>query len=212
MKWNHDLIFFDLETTDQEPHRLLQIGACYLPKTNVFSWDGPTATYASFVRSADPSEVSEFVTELTGITPEIVAESRPVDVVLTEFESWIIQYCTKISKPRLAYWGGGGFDVRVLRAEYERLERRFPFSGTMFDVKTLAAVWLGLSHQRNDELGLETVVEKMQGHGDYLWHDAMHDAAATAEVFQHVLRSLSTGMFLPNGQRLQVVAESGRPS
>lgn len=58
----------------------------------------PVAEFQRYVRPTDRPELSEFCTELTGITQAMVSGQQPLAVVLAEFVAWIEQQTYLMSK------------------------------------------------------------------------------------------------------------------
>jgi DNA polymerase III epsilon subunit-like protein len=204
MKFNNDLIVFDLETTMCEQRHIIEIGAVYVDKEcackDVFD-----------VLVSNPlAEITPELTEITTLTKEqLDAEGKPIGEALQMFEAWVLQFAANTKKPRLAAWGNY-FDMPVLRNEYKRLGREFPFSGTCIDIKSLAFLWCGLSGRRTDKMSVQTVYENYMGNegNGRQYHRANVDAVATAAIYQQITYDLSTGMFLPDGKRLRLTLET----
>ena len=198
--FNHGFIVFDLETTDDENNRrIIQVGAIKL--------DPWLQIEGTFYRLVNPEvEVSDFVLELTGTRKEELDKAFTIEKVVSEFEAWV----GNIKKQRLAAWGNY-FDINVLRNEYKRINRPYPFSGTVLDVKTLALTYLAISGQRTDKkcslqgvvenLGLSTSNDNAEHRDTY--HDAHFDAWQTARVLKELLPMFKSSVWF-NKQRFLV--------
>lgn len=124
MPW--DLIFVDLETAGAPEHRIIEIGAVRL---------GPDLSVIDRWESlVDGRPVSPEVVEIHGIRDEDLEGKPKFGDVHAEFDEW----CAKSEFYLLAAFGAY-FDVPVLRAEYDRIGKKFPHRGEVFDVKPL--VW-----------------------------------------------------------------------
>lgn len=194
MKINNDIVVFDLETTDDEAdRRIIEVGTVLLDRDL-----NPKATFSTLVSPGPLVDLSAFVTELTGLRNEDVAQlGRWPDTALAWWK-WALSLVPNIRRLRLAAWGNY-FDVNVLRAEYARAGIPYPWSGTCLDVKTAAALWCALSGRGTDKIGLQTVARYMGIEPDGPWHRALTDAKVTAAVFKRVMVDLAGGVWLPQG-------------
>lgn len=204
MKLNNDLVIFDLETTDCNENYIIEIGAVYLNRENeiIGSYDGLITP---------PVPISQFVIDLTTLTNEqLTNEGLFPAEGLEEFESWVAKYSgSNLKKPRLCAWGTY-FDSRVLRAEYKRQNRDYAFSGTMIDIKSLAFLWAALSGHRTDSFTVEKMAEeymKMPPLEGAHYHRANYDALRTAQIYQRIVKDLTSGMFLDDGKLAKIVFE-----
>lgn len=195
MKLNNDLLVIDLETTSSQDENgyqvnndIIQIGAVLLNRN--------LKTIGTFERLVKPREpVSEFIIKLTGITNEMV-ESAPSFVdVATDLELFVRSSVDNIKNVRICAWGTY-FDMPILRRQYKEYKHYFPFSGTAFDIKTLAMLWMGLSNKRTDKLGVEHIANIMKIGASGNYHNAMVDAACEAEILQRIVSDLTNGVFL----------------
>lgn len=92
---------------------------------------------------------------------------------------------------------GNYFDIPLLRKAYAHYGLPFPFSGTCFDVKTMAMTWMALSGRRTDKLGVETVASAMDIQPDGRYHRALTDAVSEAKILKRVFADLLGGFFAP---------------
>ena len=199
MKLNNDIVVFDLEATAridtpehgppiQTNNDIIEIGAAFLDHSLTL-----VDTFSHLVRPEEP--ISSFITELTGLTPEMCATQPLWKDVAPAFEAWVARWCTNIKTVRLCAWGTY-FDVPLLRRSYQRYGLPFPFSGTCFDAKTIAMLWCSLSGRRTDELSVKRVARYMgiAPEGDY--HRALTDAVTEAKIVQRVFADLDSGVFV----------------
>lgn len=201
MRLNNELIVFDLEATsnqeavDERPavqtnNFIIEIGAALLDRELKL-----VDTFERLVRPEEP--ITPFITHVTSITPEM-CEGQPLwKDVAPEFEAWVARHCDNIKRVRLAAWGTY-FDIPLLRRAYAHYDRPFPFSGTGFDVKTLAMLWMALSGRRTDKLGVETVATAMGIQPDGRYHRALTDAVTEAKILQRLFTDLEGGFFAPS--------------
>lgn len=199
MKITQDLIVFDLEaTTSQSPEgfqenkNIIQIGAVYLKRL-----DGKKYEIADrFNQLVKPTDelISSFITELTGITNEAVQGAPEFAEAGEVFSSWA-EKNGSLKQVRLCAWGTY-FDVPLLRAMYQRHRKSFPFSGTAYDVKTWAALWMMLSGRKSDKANVKSVADVMGIEAPGRLHDASVDAELTALIALGVFSDLDHGFFL----------------
>ena len=189
MKINNDLVVFDLETTDDEEHRIIEIGAVLLDRGL------EPRDEMSFLVNPGVA-LSENLTALTGINEEMLAPRPAIAVALSFWKEWVRSRVGNLLRVRLCTWGNY-FDVNVLRQEYSRIETNYPWSGTCFDVKTVAAVWCALSGRGTDKLGLKSVAGYMGVEPEGSWHRALPDAKVTAAVLKRAVADLAGGVWLP---------------
>ncbi len=205
MKINNNFLVIDLEATSnqetddhipdiQENNFIIQIGAVLLNKElDIIS------TYNSLVKPEEP--VTPFITSLTGITQEQVEKENTWDIVAKNFNDWILQY-VPIKSIRLCAHGNY-FDINLLRKCYSTYGIRYPFSGTCYDVKTLAMLWCSLSNRRTDKLSVQRIAEYMNINPEGKYHDALIDAMTSARILKRVFEDFDTGFFMDtknNGQ------------
>jgi inhibitor of KinA sporulation pathway (predicted exonuclease) len=194
MKFNTNIIVLDLETTDCEDHSIIDIGAVMLDKSlNVVD------TYKSLVKPY--AVVSDFVTSLTGYTNDGLVTARPWNEVSHEWEVWASSR-GNLKNCRLACWGNY-FDVNVLRNNYAKYGLTFPFSGTVYDVKTAATMWLSLSGRRTEKISVEKMAKILNIKSEGKYHTAFTDAQVTALIFKEVMASLAGGVWL-DGKYVEV--------
>jgi DNA polymerase III epsilon subunit-like protein len=202
MKLNNDLIILDLEATsnqetderveNQSNNFIIEIGAVYVNKNLEI-----VSKFQKLVKPEEP--VTPFITSITHITPEMVENESKWDVVSKEFETWAESQGSKIKNIRLGAWGTY-FDGPLLRKVYKHYGLKFPFSGTLYDAKTLAMVWCALSGNRTDQLSVDKVARHMNftlPAGD-LYHRALVDAEMEAKIYIKAMKDLSGGFYVPS--------------
>ena len=199
MRATQDLIVFDLETTAseaadgfQENNNIIQIGAVYLKR--VENKDYEIANRFNELIKPTGELISPFITELTGITNEAVENAPNFEVVGERFTKWA-EANGSLKNARLCAWGTY-FDLPLLRAAYRRYGKKFPFSGTAYDVKTLAALWMMLAGKRTDKLTVKNVSQAMGIKPTGRLHDASVDAELTALIALRIFTDLDQGFFI----------------
>ena len=195
----NELIVIDLEATSNRVHAedrvavqtnefIIEIGAVLLDRELRI-----VDTFEHLVRPEAP--ITPFITELTTITPAMVEDQPLWSGVATRFEAWVATHARSLRSVRLCAWGTY-FDIPLLRRCYTHYGLPFPFSGTCFDVKTWAMLWLALSGRRSDRLTVASVAATMGITPDGPYHRALTDAATTARIAQRVFADLDGGVFL----------------
>lgn len=136
----------------------------------------------------DPQEpITPFITELTGITDEIIKEKSVSHETVAEELGGIIRSYDCFVNP--ICWGGSGFssDASELKEELNQRDIRFPFFGRrIFDVKTLY-VFQQMTSGRNSRGGLKSALSrnKLEFIGEP--HRASDDAFNTLRLFFHYI-------------------------
>ena len=183
MRYNTDIVVIDLEATcpteDQgdntiERSSIIEIGAVRLDRRSLEVVD----TFSELVR---PEEfpIVPFITEITGISPEMVAGKDNFQKVGTRFMEW---YGPR-NKAIIAAFGAY-YDIPLLRKEcaYYDLDYRTHIAGGAFDLRAVATIWLAQENHRTSGLTLSAILGKM-GLGDrFSAHRAVEDAKAAAAV------------------------------
>jgi DNA polymerase III alpha subunit (gram-positive type) len=187
MKLTHDLIVIDLETTGTYEY-IIEIGAVYL--------DSKLNMVDSFELLIKPEAIIEPEIELlTGITNSMVFNAALFSDAIGMFENWVEGF-DKFKNVRLCAWGNY-FDANVFRSLYRKYNRKYPFSGTWYDIKTVVAMWHMLAGIKQDTMGVSGVVNTLgiklpEGR----FHRAGYDALAEALILKRCLRDFSEGFFL----------------
>lgn len=201
MKLTQDLIIFDLETTaqtnedgTQSNDNIIQIGAVYLKRNDCNQYE--IVGYFNELIKPKDEMISSFITELTGISNEMVKDKDLFNLAAERFHEWAKKN-GNIKTTRLCAWGTY-FDVPILRKHFQKFLIKYPFSGTAYDVKTWAALWMMLSGRRTDKLSVETVARIMGISPEGKYHDALVDAKTTAQIALKIFDDLNNGFFIDN--------------
>lgn len=199
MKITQDLIVFDLEATTsensegfQENKNIIQIGAVYLKRIDNKKYE-IADRFNQLIKPTDEL-ISPFITELTGITNEAVKEAPEFAKAGDAFAAWA-EKSGNIKNARLCAWGTY-FDIPLLRAQFQKSKKHFPFSGTAYDVKTWANLWMMLSGRRTDKANVKNVSEVMGITAPGRLHDASVDAELTALIALRIFSDLDQGYFI----------------
>lgn len=185
MRYSSDIVVIDLEAScpaeDQgnnsvERSSIIEIGAVRLDRRSL----EVTSTFSELVRPED-YPIVPFITEITGITPEMVSRCDTFADVGRRFLDW---YGPR-NKAIIAAFGAY-YDIPLLRRECDRygLDFRTHIVGGAFDLRAVAIAWLAERNLKTSGQNLASVLEQM-GLGDrFAAHRAVEDAKAAAAVLQ----------------------------
>jgi DNA polymerase III epsilon subunit-like protein len=185
MRYTTDIVVIDLEAScpaaDQgnnavERSSIIEIGAVRLDRRSLEI----TATFSELVRPED-HPIVPFITDITGISPEMVAGCETFAAVGRRFLDW---YGAR-NKAIIAAFGAY-YDIPLLRKECDRygLDFRAHIVGGAFDLRAVAVAWLAEREMKTSGQNLASVLEQM-GLGDrFAAHRAVEDARAAAAVLQ----------------------------
>jgi inhibitor of KinA sporulation pathway (predicted exonuclease) len=118
------------------------------------------------------SEVSEFCTQLTGITTDMVADAPPLSEALKVLRT---QY--HAADRLFASWGD--YDRDQFRRNCATYNLKYPFGPTHLNIKNLFSVALGL----NRELGLDAACQHLGLTMEGSHHRGVDDAWNIARIF-----------------------------
>jgi len=193
MRYTADIVVIDLEATCPAEDRgnntiarssIIEIGAVRLDRRSLEITD----SFSELVRPED-HPVVPFITEITGITPEMVAGKDTFDAVGARFCAW---YGPRNRAMIAAF--GAYYDIPLLRKEFDRygLDYRKHIAGGAFDLRAVATVWLAENGHQTSGLTLESILGKMGLADRFEAHRAVEDARAAAAVLQmhHLGRAL----------------------
>lgn len=169
-----DYVVLDVETTGSGPTsgRVMEIGAYRVSRGRI------VADFQTLVNPEEP--IPEFVSGLTGITEQMVADSPRFDEIACEMLGFIGE--------AVLVAHNSDFDVRFLNGEIARLyPRRKMFNASLCTLRLSRRLLPGLLNYR-----LHTVAE----HFNFSIrnrHRAPDDAEATAHIFIRLLELLRDG-------------------
>ncbi len=190
MGFDDEFIVFDLETTGLsfQNDRITEIGAVKVKKGEVID---------SFNMLVDPEmEISEKITELTGITNEMVKGAPKIDEALPKFFDFI--------GDRLLIAHNANFDTGFVRKAAERLHLRFENSY----LDTVA-----MSHYVNAELSkhkLDTLAKYFKL-GEFNHHRASDDAEMLSMIFYKMINKLKDEGINDFSHMIEVMSEKSDP-
>lgn len=188
LEFNQD--FPSLQNLDFKRNRslfeIIQIGAIKLDKNF-----NSIATFNRYIKPSIYLRVSEFITELTGITTKQLMKEKEFPEVYQDF----IQFLGSKDSV-LCIWGLS--DIRELfkNTSYHKIDNQ-SLPRSYIDLQPYASKFLGFSSKRL--LRLEYVVNELGIKSPYKFHDAVNDAYYTAEIFKRVFDpSIEPKIYNPN--------------
>jgi DNA polymerase III epsilon subunit-like protein len=193
MRYSSDIVVIDLEAScpveDQgdntvERSSIIEVGAVRLDRRSL----AIVSEFSELVRPLD-HPITPFITDLTGISPDMVQDRDDFAQVGRRFLAW---YGPR-NKAIIAAWGAY-YDVPLLRKECRRFDLPFRehIVGGAFDIRAIGMAWLASQELRTSAATLQSVLEKMGLGGRFESHRAVEDARATAAILQvhHLGRAL----------------------
>ncbi len=185
MRYTTDIVVIDLEAScpaqDEgnntiDRSSIIEIGAVRLDRRSL----EVTAEFSELVRPED-YPIVPFITGITGITPDMVAQKENFALVGNRFLEW---YGPRNKAVIAAF--GAYYDIPLMRKECARydLDYRSHIAGGAFDLRAVATVWLATNNHRTSGLTLESILTKMGVSGQFHSHRAIEDAKAAAAVLQ----------------------------
>ena len=172
-------VCFDLETTGLDPlyNEIIEIGALKVR-------DGKVAErFMEFVHPQE--EISPMITNLTGITNEMVANARPADAVISDF----LEFC----EDDVLIGHNVGFDYSFMKSGASNLGLTFE----KFGIDTFKIAQRTLKSLPSKSLSSLCEYYQIENKAA---HRAYYDALATAKLYQtlaHYFESEDPSLFKP---------------
>ncbi len=151
---------------------IIEIGICLLDMHS-----GEIEDNRGIIVKPERSTVSEFCTELTTITPEMVESEgisfqEALKILRNEFET------------QSRCWASfGAYDLKQFQRQCAALSRGFPFGPSHINVKTTFALKKKLGH----EVGMAGALEKLEIPLEGTHHRGVDDAKNIAKILWWVL-------------------------
>jgi inhibitor of KinA sporulation pathway (predicted exonuclease) len=161
------------EKKSKYPFEIIQFGAV---KLDVYF--NAVGTFSKLVKPSIYSSISEFITDLTGITTDSLILEQTFDKVYKEFLEFV-------DEPETVFCVWGMVDMKELfrNVIYHSLDEKL-LPKRYINIQPHTSVHLGQSKKK--PLGLGYCVEALGIDITYPFHDALNDALYTAEVFKKV--------------------------
>lgn len=166
---NEEIVVFDIETTGLSPanDRITEIGAVKLKAGQIIG---------SFSTLINPEiDIPYNITQLTGITNDMVADQRTIKDVMPEFISFIGN-CPLVAHNAMFDWG-------FIRSK--AFELGSDLTNTVIDTLQLSRTLLTSLKKYKLNIICEYLGIKLENH-----HRAVHDAEATAQMFLKLIEML----------------------
>ncbi|MFZ4931204.1 exonuclease domain-containing protein [Chryseobacterium sp. Mn2064] len=174
------VIVIDIEATcwekgkipeNQKPE-IIEIGICKLNMK-----DGSIEDKRSYLIKPAQSEVSDYCTQLTGITSEKLEKEGVL------FKEACSNIKNRYNSLRRTYAGYGEFDKSIFESQCKELNVKFPFSETYLDLKVLLTLMHG-----EKPIGLLKELHTRNMEFEGMPHNGADDAMNTARLLYHVLK------------------------
>jgi len=133
----------------------------------------------SFLIKPVASEVSRYCTELTTITPEMLAEADTFANVCEHLKS---DYDSK----NRSWASFGNYDRHIFKTESERKEVEYPFSDKHINIKHIFATLRG-----EKEVGMSKALSKIGEELEGTHHRGHDDAYNTAKIWKYILSNFA---------------------
>lgn len=155
------------------PFEIIQIGAIKLDaELNTLG------TFNSYIKPTFYKEMNPFVRELTGITTEQLQNEDSFPDIYTKYIKFINKsdaiFCT---------WGMSDIIELFRNVEYHKLDQKL-LPRRVIDLQLYVSE--RLNRTKKNRVSLQDAVEQLNIPITYLFHNALHDAYYTAEVFKKV--------------------------
>ena len=174
-------IAFDLELTCEQnchdyPHQIIEIGAVLYDQGKYI------AEFQSYVQPMSDYELTQFCSELTGITKKQLTDAPTIQHVAATFGQFISD-----SKPELIIsWGQGDRDI--LATECTAADIASPLSG--FEYQNFKKEFC--KQRKIKRVGLKTALQICGISIEGRQHSALSDAANLARLFSYTLNNRMT--------------------
>ena len=184
------IVSLDIETTGLSPDKdmIIEIGAT---KLNI-----EEETYEYFSELINPSiDISEFITDLTGIRNEDVVNSPAVDELKKEFTNF---YSNEKGQQHLIIAHNANFDIEFLK------KNGFLFNGVIIDTYDLVFVLLDKA-----EYNLQALSNRFNINVEN-FHRAKDDSSATLSIFIELLKiQANSGIINTKFKNININEENG---
>ena len=176
MKFPHNLICIDIESTDSDKNSgsVIQIGAVVVNKD--FKVEKTRGEFNLYIKPLDSYRNPEAMA-VNKIPEECLTNAINLNDALEMFEN----FCG--DDHRLACWGTY-FDVPFLFAQYKKIGREWPFGYRCFDLKS-AAIWESAKHDKPMTSGVMKFLKSINKEFKGTPHDALSDIKNTIRILEY---------------------------
>lgn len=155
-----------------QSREIIEIGICKLNMSN-----GNIEDKRSYFIKPYQSEISDYCTQLTGITAEKLEKEG------ISFQEACSNIKNRYNSLHRTYCGYGGFDKSIMESQCKELGAKFPFSETYLDLKVIVSL---MSGEKPVGLVKELEARNMTFEGNA--HNGADDAYNTAKLLYNVLK------------------------
>lgn len=175
MKFPHNLICIDVETTDSDNKlgSIIQLSAIVV---NQEFEPIRAREFDMYVQPLDSYRNSKAMA-VNKISEEILKTASTLQEVLEMFES----FCDEDNV--LASWGAY-FDIPFLEKQYEKIYRKYPFSHRCFDLKSVA-IWELAKKNISMTSGVSKFLKALNKDFKGVQHNALDDIRNAVEILRY---------------------------
>jgi len=174
MKFPHNLVCIDVETTDSNKYlgSIIQLSAIVVDQNfNVI----PAREFNTYIKPLDDFRNPDAMA-VNKISEEILRTAPTLQEALEMFES----FCDE--DDNLSAWGAY-FDIPFLRKQYEKIYRKYPFSYRYFDLKSVA-IWEMAKRDIQMTSGVTKFLNALNTSFVGIQHDALDDIKNSVEILR----------------------------
>lgn len=174
LEFNQDFTsLIDENINKKYPFEIIQIGAVKLDKNlNVIE------NFNKFIKPSIYSKINPYITDLTGITTEQLANERPFTLIYDEFINFI-----ENTDSIILIWGTSDIKELYKNTEYHKLNTKL-LPKKFINIQPFVSLCLGFTTK--NLLNLKHAAESLNIPVKDDFHDALIDATYTAEIFKKI--------------------------
>lgn len=174
-----NFIIFDLESTcwetdqiDMRNHEIIEIGAVKLDEQF-----RTISEFQQFVRPTINSNLTKFCTELTSITQDDVSTAQSLEVVIRQFETWIVEGSHEVE---MVSWGQ--FDKTQILEECTLKKIETTMESILGQHVNLKAIFV--KKRKMKQCGMKAALLMLDIPLDGCHHRGIDDARNIAKIFR----------------------------
>lgn len=144
-------------------------------------------TFNSLVNPSKDAKITNFITKLTGITKEMVANAESADTVFINFANWVVNISLCAKDPHPKYYVYGDSDAEFLQRTINHMKSPMAISFAT-SVKALMTDYSKTvtQHFGVNQVGLNRVYQLLKDEEHVQKHDALEDAMMLKYVQEHL--------------------------